>query len=573
MEQQIKKILKGVKRKRGNNVIDPDEIFLDVRNMPNFNRGRLEGNIERALGKKAGYGILAFAVLAVLIFGGRLWALQIKNYGIYAARSEINRLRQAIVFSERGKILDRNGVPLAINGVDVLDGGYRDRLYKNIDGLGNIIGFVKYPQKDKFGYYYQLQTVGMDGVEKAYNAVLSGKDGRKIVEVNALNQTQSESIYQEAEVGADIKLAIDSRLSKVLYDYIKALSAERNFTGGSALIMDIETGELIAMTNYPDYSPEALAEGDVELLKTYSSDERKPYLFRPVDGLFTPGSIVKPFVAIGVLNEKIIDPRKEIISTGSISIPNEYDPERESIFRDWKAHGAVDMRRALAVSSDVYFYEVGGGFEKQPGLGIYGIEKYLRLFGFGRAVEDPLLRGEAGTIPNPEWKDEVFDGDPWRIGDTYNTAIGQYSVQVTPIQVVRAMGAIANSGVIVEPTILKEDGTQPIRKIQTGIPAEYFKIVKEGMRQGVTEGTAAALNIPGTRIAAKTGTAEIGTVKKNYVNSWVTGFFPYDRPRYAFAAVMERGPHDNTVGASYVMKQFFEWLVLNAPEYLEAEAE
>ena len=132
----------------------------------------------------------------------------------------------------------------------------------------------------------------------------------------------------------------------------------------------------------------------------------------------SPGSIVKPYVAIAALEEKVIDPEKEILSTGSISVPNPYDPTRKTVFMDWKAHGLVDMRRAIAVSSNVYFYEVGGGFEGQPGLGIARLNKYFRMFGLGKSVDGGLFDGPAGTVPSPEWKERVFPGDPWRIGDT-----------------------------------------------------------------------------------------------------------------------------------------------------------
>jgi len=550
--------------------IDPDEIFMDSSNIPKFNVEMLEGNIEQTIGKKIGYTVLIVAGLIFVSFGVKLFALEIKNFSQYESWSEDNRLRHTSIFAERGKILDRNGIVIASNEGDPdPELGFQYRKYSHTDGIGNLVGFVKYPKVDKFGYYYETEVRGLDGIEKIYNSELSGLNGIKIIEVDAFNEIRSEGLYRNKKNGEDVRLSIDSKLSEALYGLIKETSAQRDFQGGAAAIMDVETGELIALTSFPEYKPKILTDGkDVETMEKYDSDPRKPYLDRIVEGLYTPGSIVKPFIAIGVLNEKIIDPKKTIVSTGSISIPNEYDPTKKSIFNDWKAHGPVDLRKAIAVSSDVYFYEVGGGFEDQIGLGITRLEKYLRLFGFGSSVDDPYLSGQSGTIPNPEWKEVNFPNDPWRVGDTYNTSIGQYGVQVTPIQVVRAMSAIANNGKLVEPTVIFQDGTQPLKSIWTGIPIEYFKIVKEGMRQAVTEGTALGLNIPQIEIAAKTGTAEVGTVKK-YVNSWITGFFPYDKPRYAFVVMMEKGPYENTIGALYVMRQFIEWADVNAPEILK----
>lgn len=559
-----------INKKHQHQEIDPDEIFLDSSNMPKFDRDHLEGNIEKSIVKRVGYSIAILSILIFISFGIKLWALEVTDNEKYLIRSENNRLRHAAIFAERGKIFDRNGITIASNeGSPDPILGFQYRKYTNTFGIGNLIGFVKYPKIDKSGYYYETEVRGMDGIEKIYNDSLNGQNGLKIIEVDALNKIQSEGLYQAPENGKNIKLSIDTRFSKALYDFIKNTAAERDFSGGAAVIMDIDTGEIIALTSFPEYDPQILTDGkNSAVMSSYDRDSRKPYLDRVVNGLYTPGSIVKPFVAIGVLNEKIIDPKKTIVSTGSISIPNEYDPTKKSVFNDWKAHGAVDMRKALAVSSDVYFYEVGGGYQDQIGLGITRLEKYLRLFGFGSPLENQYLDGEIGTIPNPDWKEINFPNDPdWRVGDTYNTSIGQYGVQVTPIQVVKAMSAVANGEKLIEPTIIFQDGTEPIKSTKIDIPEEYFKIVREGMRQAVTEGTASGLNIPQVKIAAKTGTAEVGTLKK-YVNSWITGFFPYEKPRYTFVIMMEKGPHENTVGALYVMRQFLEWASVNTPELL-----
>ena len=156
---------------------------------------------------------------------------------------------------------------------------------------------------------------------------------------------------------------------------------------------------------------------------------------------------------MGALTEGVIDPYKKILSTGSISIPNPYFPDQKTVFKDWKAHGWTDMREAIAVSSDVYFYEIGGGFESQKGLGIVNIEKYAQLFGIGQKTGIDLPDEKGGIIPGPEWKIKNFKGEPWRIGDTYNTVIGQYGFQVTPLEMVRAISAIANYGTLVTPAL------------------------------------------------------------------------------------------------------------------------
>jgi penicillin-binding protein 2 len=227
------------------------------------------------------------------------------------------------------------------------------------------------------------------------------------------------------------------------------------------------------------------------------------------------------------------------------------------------------MRDALAVSSDVYFYEIGGGFEDQKGLGIETIERYMRMFGFGELSKDNPLLDKAGSIPSPEWKKQNFKGDIWRIGDTYNTSIGQYGFQVTPMQVVRGVSSLVNGGRLLNPTLIKTTEVEAIRS-QKVLPftAEQLNVIKEGMQRAVLSGIAKGLNIPQVTIGAKTGTAELGSTKK-LVNSWIVGFFPYDKPKYAFAIIMEKGPYENTIGALYVMRQLLEWMAINTPEYFE----
>ena len=369
--------------------------------------------------------------------------------------------------------------------------------------------------------------------------------------------------------GQDIVTTLDSRIQKELFTFIKNLSEANSFKGGAGMLMDITNGEVIASVSFPEYNSEILSEGkDSQTIKNYLNDKRNIFIDKTLSGLYVPGSIVKPFFALGALNEKIIDPNKKILSTGSISIQNPYFPDQKTIFKDWKVHGWVDMRQAIAVSSDVYFYEIGGGFEGQKGLGILNIKKYAELFGIGQKTGVDLPGEVSGTIPSPEWKARKFNGDAWRIGDTYHTAIGQYGFQVTPIQMVRATGAIANYGKLVTPHFVLGDTASDTKITIVDLKKEYFDIVHEGMRQGVLDGTGVALNVPYVKVATKSGTAQLG-VSKNRVNSWIVGFFPYDNPKYAFTILMESGPSSGSVGASSIMRQLLDWMSINSPEYFK----
>jgi len=253
------------------------------------------------------------------------------------------------------------------------------------------------------------------------------------------------------------------------------------------------------------------------------------------------------------------------LSTGSLQIPNPYVPGAFTVFKDWKAQGWVNMREALAVSSNVYFYVLGGGFQGQAGLGIARIDKYAEMFGMGEITGIDMPGEAAGTVPSPQWKEDVF-GEEWLLGDTYHTSIGQYGFQVTPLQMVRMVAAIANGGMLLTPHLASPGVTSNEEELP--IADASFQIVREGMRLGTLEGTGSALNVPYVKFATKTGTAELGDTKAR-VNSWVEGFFPYDNPRYAFAIVMEKGHVGNTIGAAYVARQFFDWMSLYTPEYFQ----
>lgn len=565
--------------------IDPDEIFLDSKNLPSFDKDQFEGRIEQPIGKGSLFGVLGVFLLITIVFLGKVADLQIYHGEEFFKKSENNRLDHTPLFAMRGVIYDRNNVPLAWNSFDdtiaktaliasesttTVTMPFPHRSYIKAEGFGHALGYVSYPKRDTKGFYYQEVFVGKDGVEQFYNELLSGKNGLQIVETDALGKTQSGNIINPPENGPALTLGIDARVQEKLYATIRDLAHDRGYMAGAGAIMDVETGELLALTSYPEYESEILSEAkDKTIIQGYQLDKRAVFLDRAVSGLYTPGSIVKPFMAIGALNEGVITPEKQILSTGSISIQNPYYPSIKSVFNDWKAHGWVDMRRAIAISSDVYFYEIGGGFENQRGIGIANIEKYARMFGFGSLTGVDITDEKIGTIPNPEWKAKMFKGEPWRLGDTYHTVIGQYGFQVTLLQALRSAASLANGGTLVTPHFLREPA-KDFPKTQIQISEEYLQVVREGMRDAVDSGTETGLNVPYVNVAGKTGTAEIDAGKK-YINSWAMGFFPYEKPRYAFAVVMERGPHANTIGGVFVMRQMFDWMHQNTPEYLKGE--
>ena len=547
--------------------INPEDVFLDSTNLPGFEENRFEGRMEKPVESQTFLILRVVLVFLAFTLIFRLWSLGIKDGEIYAKISDNNRLEQTIIFANRGLVYDRNMKELAKNDIREENQDFAGRIYASISGSSHVVGYVKYPLLDKSGFYYEENYRGRDGVEMSFDWLLRGTNGLRLREIDALDNVTSESVVRKPVDGEDLVLSIDSRLSEVLYESMRSLASEKGFVGGAGAIIDVTTGEVLALSSFPEYNPNVLTEGsDRSTIGFLLESPAKPFLNRVTSGLYTPGSILKPIVALAALNENLISPEKQIESTGSVIVENPYDETKPSIFKDWKAHGWTDMRRALAVSSDTYFYYIGGGYGDQKGLGITLLDDYFRLFGLAEKTGIDLASEVEGIIPTPEWKKEKFNGEPWRLGDTYITAIGQYGTQISPLNAARFVAAIANGGRLLKPSLISGGASNPtVRNLE--FRDEDWAVVREGMREAVLYGTSVGLNVPYVEIAAKTGTAEIGS-SKLYVNSWSIGFFPVDNPKYAWAAVMERGPSANTVGATFVMRELFDWMAQNTPEYL-----
>ena len=374
-------IRKFLRRRRELPHLDPDAIFLDTKESSGFDEQQFEGRLEKPISRHIPK-ILSFAfILVIFIFLGKVISLQIFAGEKYRQISENNRLDHTLIFSNRGLIYDRNNKLLAWNEKSEENQDYNNRMYIEIPGFDNLIGYISYPKKDKKGFYFDTALTGKDGVEKFYDSVLQGQNGVKLVEVDALGEVTSSSAVDAPVDGDNIVLTIDADIQSKLYSYLEEVAKEKGFVGGGGVIMDVMTGDIIALASYPSYDATVMSEAkDKDIIGAYQNDSRQPFLNRVIDGLYTPGSIMKPFIAMGALTEGIITPERQILSEGEMLVPNPYNPDNPTYFSDWKAHGLVDMRRALAVSSNIYFYQVGGGYGSQKGLGIANIEKYYRLF-------------------------------------------------------------------------------------------------------------------------------------------------------------------------------------------------
>lgn len=547
--------------------VDPEDAFLDSSNLPGFDTSAVEGRLVRALSSREVYIIGIIFTMIMLLFIYQISSLQIINGSKYAQLSTDNRLAKPILFAERGIITDRSGIELAWNipQEETLEqmtplSTYSLRKYTNIPGLSHLLGFVSYPEADSQGNWWRPDFVASGGVEQSFDNTLRGKNGNKLVEVNALHNIISSGSVITPLNGQTLTLSIDAEITEHLHNAIKDGSNISGFIGGAGVIIDVHTGEVIAITSYPEYNLNILTDAsDRAAIATYSSSANKPFLNRAVQGSYTPGSIIKPYIGSVALEENIITEYTKILSTGVLKIPNPYYPGKFSTFRDWRTGlGWLDIREAIKMSSSIFFYVIGGGFEEQNGLGITKISSWAKTFGFGTKTGISLPGERSGLIPTPKWKKEVFGEDQeWNLGNTYHSAIGQYGWLVTPIQAVKYIASIANGGTLHDPVLVHGvKGDEALVPIQE----KNFQIIREGMHRGAQSGTAQALNIAGIDIAAKTGTAQLGQ-HNEHMNSWVVGFWPYEKPQYAFAIVLEKAPAETLRGAAPAMNQFFNWIV------------
>jgi penicillin-binding protein 2 len=571
-----------MKHNRPNHQVSIDEVLLDATNVNDLDHERFEGKRETKIPKR---NVRLVWVVFLCVGAGFLYQLielQIVSGAEFRTIAENNQVDEAVIIAERGVVVDRNGEPMIWNERD--ETGEYDfpiRAYTDRAGLGQVLGYVSYPKRDSSGVFFRTEYVGRNGVEAAYEDVLRGTNGTKLIEVDAKQAVVSEHAIAAPTPGGQLQLSIDAELSEAMYDIIATSSAAAGFRSGAGAIMNVHTGELIALTSFPSYDPEVMADGDdVALINEYNNDERLPFLNKVIGGAYTPGSIVKPFVAYAALRERVLSEDTQMYSNGTLVIPNRYNPSNPSYFNDWRSHGQMTVREAIAYSSNIYFYVAGGGLPDYaapqaglqsgiPGLGITKMAEHYRAFGLGTTTGINLAQEQAGVVPDPAWKRATFDDD-WRLGDTYFTAIGQFGFLTTPIQMLRAYSALASGGTLVRPHV---NIGQILETETVELDPAIVQIVHEGMRKTVNfpGGTARALERDDVAIAAKSGTAEIGAGNA-YVNSWAAGFWPYEEPQYAFILMMDRAPRSNSLGATRIMGDVVEWMSEYRPEYLSINA-
>lgn len=382
--------------------------------------------------------------------------------------------------------------------------------------------------------------IGRAGLEAWYDVLLRGMDGEEVVFQDAQGEGGEAQKTREPEIGSTLHTAIDAELQEYFYKSLTNTLANLGRESGVGIALNPQNGEVHALVSIPSF--------DVQRPEQFLNKPNEPFFNRAISGLYNPGSTIKPLVAVAALAENIIDPLEQIFSSGHIEIPNPYNPDKPSRFLDWKPHGWVDLYAALARSSNVYFYEVGGGFEKQKGLGIYKLNDWWSAFGLDKLTNIDLVGENKGFLPTPEWKSELRN-DPWRIGDTYNVSIGQGDLLITPLELLNYIAAIANGGTLYQPRVVTSvvtphgeiKKTYPPRIIGS-LPENATSIlgeVQSGMKDAVSTqtGTAHLLNTLPMSVAAKTGSAQVANNTKT--NAFFVGYAPTEKPTIAILVLIE----------------------------------
>lgn len=435
------------------------------------------------------------------------------------------------------------------------------RQYEESAIFSHIIGYegkMTAEELEEYPEYALNDSIGRQGIERSYERYLRGTPGAKRLEVDALGRVQKEIASKSPVPGDDLILSINAELQKKLFDTISSELEKSGLESAAGVALDPRNGEVLALVSLPSFDNNVFSGGmEKEAYARIVGDSNYPLFNRAISGAYSPGSTIKPIMASAALEENIISEGKQIESRGSISIGG-------FSFGDWKAHGFTDIRRAIAVSSDVFFYSVGGGYGDVAGLGIDRMKRYSGLFGLGEKTGIDLPGEVSGFFPDSEWKQKTY-GEPWYVGNSYHASIGQGFITATPLQMAVATAVVANGGTVYRPKIVSqarnvsgESISFPPAAIRESIVSPHtLQVVREGMRLTVTEGTAQQLKDLPVPVAGKTGTAQFGSEEKTH--GWFESFAPYDNPEIVLVIMIEGQEKEDTYNAVPITREVLSW--------------
>ena len=417
--------------------------------------------------------------------------------------------------------------------------------------------------------------VGRLGIEAYYDKELSGSKGINAADTDAFGDSSEKLRVVEEQVdGWDLVLTVDAEFQKFLYERLGDALEEYDATSATGIFMDVRSGEIVGMASNPSYNNSDFIGGiSNKKYQSYVKDDRNPLLNRTIAAQLPPGSTFKTLTAVGALDAGAIDRSTIYVSRSGYTFSN------GASFQDYRGHvyGALNITDALSVSSNIFFCETIRNWD------IDQLVPYYERFGIGANTGVDLIGELPGRLPSPDNKiqlaslPEITWLDPiwYPEGDGCNTVIGQGITLVTPLQMANWVSAIANDGILHEPHLVREmsheDGSREVLAHDANIVQlnrdSTLDIVRAGMHDAVSgpRGTIRALNGSPADIAAKTGTAEFGALNEEGLyeetHAWVTGFFPYDDPKYAFVVVLESG--GESYFATQVARDIVDWFIVN----------
>ncbi len=457
---------------------------------------------------------------------------------------------QALILAEREK--EFLGIKLEKTAIRSYEDGM---IFSPIVGYD---GKITEKELEKNPDYLMTDYIGKNGIEKSYEKDLRGIYGAIRLEVDSLGNEKRTLGVSNPISGSDLILNINGELQKKIFDSMNEILQKTGSKEGAAVAIDPRNGGVLAMVNLPSYDNNLFAKGiSSEEYKNLIDDPNLPLFNRCIAGEYPPGSTLKMAVAVAALSEKTITPETIIDGLGGALHIGSFR------FGDWKVHGPSDVRLAIAQSNDIFFYTIGGGYGNIAGLGMSRMKKYENMFGFGSSTGIDISGESAGFIPDEEWKLNKV-GERWYIGDSYHSAIGQGFITATPLQLANFTAVLANGGTLYAPRIVNRiknnNGTEKIidPKILNSnfISTDVMKIIREGMRMTITDGTAQSLKTLPVETAGKTGTAQFGTEGKTH--SWFVAFAPYENPEIAIAVIVPGGGESSN-GAVPIAKEALTW--------------
>lgn len=414
------------------------------------------------------------------------------------------------------------------------------RDYTHPSLLSHVLGYVGEATDQDLAENDHLRMgdmVGKRGIERAYDHLLTGREGELLGHINSQGQFFEERILRPPEPGVDLFLTIDLELQDLA-------AREMGDNCGTILLMDLRNGEILVLYSSPTYDLSLFSQRiSAQQWQDLLSQSNHPLFNRPLQGLYAPGSIFKLVTALAALKRNVCTPQTKVTCTGSFSYYG-----RTFHCHDRNGHGDVDLMDAITESCNVYFYHLA------KEIGAQALAETAQELGFGVTTGIDLIGEKEGVVPSPHWKNQQL-GEIWYPGETLSFAIGQGDLQATPLQLLQLMALIAGDGTAKIPHLIKKyrrwDAVTPAplkERKPCDIPAHCFDVVKAAMWRVVNldDGTGSKAAIPGLDVCGKTGTAQLitftndaGEREDRFKNAWFAGFAPRQNPEVAVIVLVE----------------------------------